>query len=67
MANSLLIQFDKHPRKREMIGKLILAYGELEITIMDLVAATMGGDTKTAVRALYRLRSESNRLEVADA
>jgi hypothetical protein len=46
---------------------MILAYGELEIGVMDLVAATMGGDTKTAVRALYRLRSESNRLEVADA
>ena len=46
---------------------MVLAYGEIEVCVMNLLQATLGGDTNTAVRALYRLRSESNRLEVADA
>lgn len=67
MADSLLIQFDHHAAERDLIGNMILAYGELEIGVMHLLQATLNGDSKTALRALYRLRSESNRLEVADA
>ena len=67
MVESLLIQFDYHSAERRLIGKIILAYGELEIAVMQLLATTLNGDTYTAVRTLYRLRSESNRLEVADA
>lgn len=67
MVESLLIQFDYHSEERRLIGKIILAYGELEIAVMQLLTTTLRGDTNTAVRTLYRLRSESNRLEVADA
>ncbi|WP_294120572.1 hypothetical protein [Sphingomonas sp.] len=74
MQHSLLIQLDKHPQERDLIGKLILAYGELEFMLLDMVRATLGENhdedpntTVTAVRILYRLRSEANRLSVADA
>ena len=67
MAATLLIQFDDHQEELALIGKMILAYGELEFAVMDIVRATMGGDTEKAVKVIYRLRSESNRLEVADA
>lgn len=67
MASSLLLQFKNHGRKLDLIGRIILAYGELEIGLMDLLKATLNGDTKTAVSTLYRLKSESNRLEIADA
>jgi len=67
MPNTLLVQFENHQAELAIIGKLIMAYGELEFATMDLVRATMGGSTEKAVKALYRLRSESNRLELADA
>ena len=67
MADSLLIQFENHQAELAIIGKLVLAYGELEFATMDVVRAVMGGNTEKAVKALYRLRSESNRLELADA
>jgi hypothetical protein len=64
---SVLVQLDKHPKERDLIGKIILAYGEIEVIVMDLVTAALNGDNKTALRTLFRLRSENNRLQVADA
>ena len=65
--HSILIQLDEHPEERDLIGKIILAYGVLEVALLENVSAAIGDDIYTATRALYRLRSESNRLEVADA
>jgi hypothetical protein len=67
MANSPLVELDKHPEERDVIGRIILAYGELESLLMHVVTAVLNGDTHTAVRSLFRLRSESNRIAVADA
>lgn len=67
MPATLLIQFDNHQAELVIIGKLVMAFGELEFAVMDLVRASMGGNTEKAVKSLYRLRSESNRLELADA
>lgn len=72
VINGLLIQFEKHPKERELVGKILLAYGELEFLVLDLLRATMdekeeGSATITAVRTLYRVRSESSRLQIADA
>jgi hypothetical protein len=64
---SILIELDKHPAERDLIGKIILAYGVLEVALMEAVKAALDGDTYTANRVLFRLKSESNRLEVADA
>lgn len=61
------MQFDKHPQERDLIGKLILSYGELEFMLLDMLRAALGDNLMTAVRSLYRLRSEANRLSLADA
>ena len=61
------MQLDRHPAERDLIGKIILAYGVLEVALMEAVKAALDGDTYTANRVLFRLKSESNRLEVADA
>lgn len=66
-SESLLIQFIQHPTERDMIGKIILAYGELEVMLTDLLRAALDGDTMAAIKVLYRLRSESNRIDIADA
>lgn len=67
MPHALLVQLNKHPREWDLIGKLILSYGELEFMLLDLLRAALGDDLMTAVRTLYRLRSEANRLSIADA
>lgn len=67
MPHALLNQFEKHPRQRELIGNIILAYGELEFVLKDLLRSVLDDDLMTAVRVMYRLRSEANRLTVADA
>ena len=65
--HSILIQLDQHPEERDLIGKIILAYGVLEVCLLECVRAALNDDIYTATRVLYRLKSESNRLEVADA
>lgn len=67
MTDTLLVQFEGHQAELALIGKMVMAYGELEFALMDLVRSLMDGKTEKAVKVLYRLRSESNRLEVADA
>jgi len=64
---SILIELDKHPEERDLIGKIILAYGVLEVALLESVRAALNDDIYTATRVIYRLKSESNRLEVADA
>jgi hypothetical protein len=65
--DSIHIMLDRHPEERDLIGRIVLAYGVLEVALLEAVKAALGGDGNTATRALYRLKSESNRLEVADA
>ena len=65
--HSILTQLDRHPEERDLIGKIILAYGVLEVGLLECVRAALNDDIYTATRVLYRLKSESNRLEVADA
>jgi hypothetical protein len=65
--HSILTELDKHPDERDLIGKIILAYGVLEVSLLESVRAALDDDVYTATRVLYRLKSESNRLEVADA
>lgn len=67
MEHSILIELDKHPEERDLIGRIILAYGVLEVALLEAVSAVLGNDINMATRAIYRLKSESNRLEVADA
>lgn len=67
MANSLLIQFERHPAELAAVGKIVLAYGELEFAFMDTLRAVLNEDLGRAARTIYRLKSESNRLEIADA
>lgn len=67
MDDHRLIFLDDYPAERDMIGRIILAYGQLEASILDALKASLGGETLTAMRTLYRLRSEANRLDIADA
>lgn len=63
---TLLIPLDQFPHERDLVARMILAYGELEFCMLDLLAAALD-DTAAAVRTLYQLRSEANRHAVVEA
>lgn len=66
MGNVLIFLKD-HPQESRLIGEILIAYGELENSLVDLVCAVQDEDSDTVLRALFRLRSEGQRLDVADA
>lgn len=66
MSGALLLGFDNFPRQRIHIGDMLLAYGELEIAMVGVLASVVG-TAKSAVRTLYQLRSESQRIDVFEA
>lgn len=66
MGNVLVFLAD-FPKEKALVGEILIAYGELENSLVDLVDSIVDDDLDTALRALFRLRSEGQRLDVADA
>ncbi|MDT0576502.1 hypothetical protein RM533_09910 [Croceicoccus sp. F390] len=58
--------FDRFKQEGDLIGRMILEYGELE-WMLCLMAGHLLGDLDTAIKSLYRSRGELQRMEVADA
>ena len=58
--------FHRCPREAAIIGRLTAGYGELEYTMAECLGATLG-DKESAFRTIFRLRTESGRLEAVDA
>jgi hypothetical protein len=58
--------FDRYPKEGNIIGRLLAGYGELELEMCACVAATTG-DLNTAIKKLFRVRGEHNRIKTADA
>jgi hypothetical protein len=55
---------DDHPQEQQIIGRILMAYGELEIDLCQCVAAAL--DIDLAVKAMFRVRGESQRIQIAD-
>lgn len=66
MIFSALPCFKQFPEEAAIIGRLLAGYGELEFELAQLVGVVMG-DMKRAMRVIYRVKTEGNRLDVADA
>lgn len=67
-----LSELDEFPDEAAIVGRLILAYGELEWTLSLCLAAVLDDATwnerlNRAGRTLYRARGEEHRINVADA
>lgn len=70
MARHVNLSFEEHPAEAHLISIMLAGYGELEFELSSLVTAALGGDPTADPRGimiLYRLRSEAQRLDVADA
>lgn len=66
MIGSVLQPFDDFPEEGVLIGRILIAYGELDFELCICLGAALRS-LEAAVRTLYRLRGEDSRLQVADA
>jgi hypothetical protein len=66
MAN-ILIEFVDFPQHQEILGRLLIAYGELEWALTLCVQHVLGATPSESTRILFRVKGESPRIEVADA
>ncbi len=65
MENWHLILKD-YPDETGIIGSLVVGYGDLEFWFASCLAETLS-DTPQAIRLMFRIRSESQRINIADA
>jgi hypothetical protein len=63
---TILPAFLRLPQEAAIIGRLLAGYGELEFEFADCVKH-FSHDMHSAFAALFRLRTESGRIQVADA
>jgi hypothetical protein len=66
MSGIIAPAFQAYPAEGAAIGRLLCYYGELEFRLALCVGQAIGS-TIGGLRAIFRLRSESSRLQVADA
>lgn len=66
MAN-VLIEFKDFPQHQRLVGRLLIAYGELEFAMMGCLVSALDISPAAATRILFRVRGEKARIEVADA
>lgn len=58
--------FNENPKAQQLIGSLVIQYGELEYMLCNVVGLIIG-DEEVAVKAMYRVRGETSRLQIASA
>ena len=58
--------FADFPNDASLIGRMLAGYTDLELDLMHCVRAVRG-DFDTVLKAMYRSRGETQRVEVADA
>jgi hypothetical protein len=63
----LLVEFEEHQEEKTLIGEMLIAYGELEFAIVQMLAHAFTKGNDTSARLMFRVRGESARIEVADA
>jgi hypothetical protein len=54
------------PREMLVIGRLLVDYGELELDLMNCVQAARSFDLNATLKVMFRVRGESNRIDIAD-
>lgn len=62
----MLLAFEGRQRELQLIGKILLSYGELEFILLDTLGSVLKSRTH-AVRTMYQVRSEVSRLTIFEA
>ena len=63
---SIMPAFARFPREAEIIGRLLAGYTNIEIGLMNCVQVVRG-DFDTVLKAMFRARGETARIDIADA
>jgi hypothetical protein len=63
---SIMPAFANFPHEAEIIGRLLAGYTNLEIGLMNCVQVVRG-DFDTVLKAMFRARGETARIDIADA
>lgn len=66
MSKHLNMYFNEYPEEGDLITVMVAGYNELEFELNALLGYVLA-DINQGTRIFYRLRSESQRLQVADA
>jgi hypothetical protein len=53
-------------REMAVIGRLLVDYGELELDLMNCVQVARSFDFNATLKAMFRVRGETNRIDIAD-
>jgi hypothetical protein len=59
--------FDRHPEEAALIGRILVSFGEIEVTLAVVVGNVGLGDLQLGLRSIYKVRGTASRLELADA
>jgi hypothetical protein len=59
--------FHRYAHEAALVGRLLSAFGELEFTVLDNARRATDNSRLPFLRAMYRLRATSARLQSADA
>jgi len=63
----LLVDFDGFEQEQQLVGRMLMAYGELEFEIAHVMGRAIEGGNDAAARLLFRVSGEGPRIDVADA
>lgn len=66
MPRIALHAFASFPEEAAILGRLLAGYGEVEYELTQCLGMALGEDD-VALKVMYRMRSESQRLHIADA
>ena len=61
-----LSAFDDFPEEAALVGRILAEYGELEFELCMLLG-TLFHNPDLGIRALFRTKGETTRIQVADA
>jgi hypothetical protein len=59
--------FHRYPDEATIVGRILSAFGELEFLVIEQARRVTANDRNSFLRAMYRLRATSARLQAADA
>jgi len=66
MARTIMPSFEKHPQEGVIIGRLLAGYADLEIALLNCVQVVRE-DFDAVLKTMFRIRGETNRINIADA
>jgi hypothetical protein len=67
MARSILAPFKKFSGEGATVGRLLAGYSNIEVGLLNCVQMARGGDLDMVLKRMFRFRSETRRINEAEA